>query len=131
MATMTDADSVKEWLDNPQLELGDCDFETYDLKAQATAFLLKEHRYATVSLAPGNGTQYDIVLTMIDEVGVNVGFKRFGGDLVVSLPHFGVCWTMQSLGMHHPSYISEKAKVGWSDGTVLAALLTLISAHLA
>ncbi|GAC1521735.1 MAG: hypothetical protein NVS3B1_06330 [Marmoricola sp.] len=127
MATITDADSVKEWLDNPQLSLGNCDFETYDLKAQAVAFLLKEAGCASVSLAPGNGTQYNVVLTMLDEVGI----KRLGGDLLVSLPNFGTCWVMQSTyGPFVPHYIAEKAKVGHSDATVLAALLTLIGSHL-
>lgn len=111
-------------------DVGEWEFETYRRKAVAAATLLHSDGTAFLAAEPGNGTAYDVVLSLLRGDVRALSAHRLGGDLVVSLPHFGVCWTMQSTALHVPAYIGEKARLNDADAVVLACLLSLVSAYL-
>jgi hypothetical protein len=45
--------------------------------------------------------------------------------------NFNQCFVIDSTGVHYPWYLQGKVRLGDSDVTVLACLLTLVGAYLA
>ena len=81
----------------------------------------------SLTIAPGNGYQYAIVLTRLAEHAE----LALGGNLLVSLPEFHVCTLLNDHGglFHFPDYLDEKMRLGEQHSAILAAFLTLLSFH--
>jgi hypothetical protein len=82
---------------------------------------------AFVSLQPGDGTKYDMVLTLLPaDVTDSLGY-----GLVVAFPHFGAVLALDPAGFHVPWYVQEKApQLGPLGHAAVAAFLTVLSAHI-
>lgn len=117
-------DLVQRWLAE-QSRNGDIEF--YRKKADSAAALLVSQRTVYLAMEPGNSTHYDLVLTRLEATPS----KQLGGDLLVSLANFNVCFVLDSTGVHYPWYLQGKVpSLGDSDVIVLASILTLVSVYL-
>lgn len=127
---MTTVEITERWIEveHSRFDVGDWIIEDYRQRAADAAAAFRLDNQAFASLAPGNGTAYDIVLTNLDDAAA----QRLGGSMLVSLPHFGVCHTMSPTALHVPEYVREKfPRLSISDAAVVAAFLSLVSAYLA
>lgn len=87
------------------------DFRVTDEWLEYMAELWVGHGYLTY--LPGNGTQYELVLTNVDE------------HWVLSVPNFGTCmWlTDHDRWDPHPQYVAEKLRTGMADAMAICNVL--------
>lgn len=132
---MTVRSTVADWLtavhDDATRYSVDEQLDVLERAASATAAELYVAGAAAISLEPGNGYKYNLVLSKFPDPRM---VESFGGDLLVALPDFHRCLLLNegSGGCYHvPSYVDEKIGLGKTNAAVLASFLTLQSEVLA
>lgn len=121
------AETAREWLTTAQFTDPTDALARINTAALAAARGLAAGAVAVdVSLAPGNMTSHDMILTRLSADAES----RFGGNLLIAMPQHRLSIAVYLPGMLFPSYVAEKTPFRGTDAATLAAFATLLSARL-
>ena len=109
----------------------------------AAARLISGTHPVIVSVEPGNGARYDVMLVPIqtactevlgapeDVMGTAKEPRPFDHKgYLVALPEFRSCYTFALAGYQEAGYVADKLRLSYADGAVVANVLMAIDAAL-